>query len=111
PGRLPERLRRVLPGGAHGLVRRDGVAGDPARPGEEHPRHLLRGTAAHPRGGVLRAAVPVVAERVHHRVELPRDRRVHILAAVLRALTQRLGGIDYSVRTTARGWTRAVFRQ
>ncbi len=49
--------------------------------------------------GVRGAAVPVVAECVHHRVELPRDRRVHILAAVLRALTRRLGGIDYSVRT------------
>ena len=42
-----ERLHRLLPGLPHHPARRAGLAGDPARQGQVHPGHVVRGAAAH----------------------------------------------------------------
>ena len=71
------------------LAGRHDLAGDPRRPCAENPGDLVRGAAAYLRRDVRGTAVPVVAECFHPRVELPRHRGVHLLAAFLRALSWR----------------------
>src|SRR6266536_317298 len=83
-----QRVRRLQPRvrghGADG----DGLAGDTARQVTVHPGDLLRRAAAYLRGGGWAAALPGIAVRLYHRVELPRGGGSTVLGVVLRDLTR-----------------------
>src|SRR6266496_2890327 len=85
---LFQRIRRFQPRVRGHAADGDGLAGDTARQVTVHPGDLLRRAAAYLGGGGWAAALPGVAVRLHHRVELPRGGGSTVLGVVLRDLTR-----------------------